>query len=76
MDQCNIKRGTQKEQLGKLFVEFVTNMVLLCPWVSVLYLKFLNKGCILKRKCVWGVGGHYLKKQVLVNVLKSFFLKN
>lgn len=74
INQCNINLhfyiiGVQKEQLGKLFVEFVTNMALLFSWLSVLYLRFIHKGCILKRKRVCGWWGHSLKKQILVGVL-------
>lgn len=62
--------GLKKENLGNLFAEFVTSMFLLFLWLNVLYLRFLNKGCILKRKYVCGGWwGHSLKKQVLVNVL-------
>lgn len=52
----------QKEKFGKLFAEFVTNMVLLFLWLNVLYLKFLNKRCISERKYVCGGGEGFFEE--------------
>lgn len=68
MDQCNMNLHlyvirAQKEKVGRLFAEFVINMVSLFLWLHVLYLKFLSKRCILKRKYVCGSGGAFFEEE-------------